>query len=243
MGRSLVRSTAMRSALVILLGLLLGVAVAVGAGAALYSLLPAGAVVVSSAAPLTPPPPSPTPVPATPVPTATPGASGSPGASVTPSAAGSPTPAPSSVFPLVGKQAPRLVAPQVGGGQIDLAELRGKPVWVVFTGTYCPPCRDEYPLMNGFAARYAAAGLIVIGIHVKEDAAAVALFADSLNVIFPLGIDADGSRAAAWDAAALPVHYFIDAQGVVRDAALGGLGADQMARALGTILPGGDVRP
>ena len=135
------------------------------------------------------------------------------------------------------------MAPKVGGGQIELAKLLGKPVWVVFTGTYCPPCRDEYPLMNGFAVRYAETGLTVIGIHVKEDEATVALFADSLNIIFPLGIDADGSRAAAWDAAALPVHYFIDAQGVVRDAALGGLGPDQMARALGTILPGVDVRP
>ena len=42
--------------------------------------------------------------------------------------------------------------PQVGGGTIDLANLKGKPVWVNFMGTDCPPCQDEFPLMNGFAA-------------------------------------------------------------------------------------------
>ena len=33
-----------------------------------------------------------------------------------------------------------------------------QPVWVNFMGTYCPPCVDEFPLMNGFAARYADDG-------------------------------------------------------------------------------------
>ncbi|MEN9812825.1 MAG: hypothetical protein RL479_1511, partial [Verrucomicrobiota bacterium] len=36
-----------------------------------------------------------------------------------------------------------------------------------------PPCRDEYPLVNGFAVRYAEAGLVVLAVHVKEGADAV----------------------------------------------------------------------
>ena len=44
---------------------------------------------------------------------------------------------------------------QVGGGEIDLANLAGQPVWVNFMLTTCPPCVDEFPLMNGFAARLA----------------------------------------------------------------------------------------
>jgi thiol-disulfide isomerase/thioredoxin len=43
--------------------------------------------------------------------------------------------------------------PQVGGGEIDLASLRGKPVWVNFMATWCPSCQDELPAMAGFAAR------------------------------------------------------------------------------------------
>ena len=41
----------------------------------------------------------------------------------------------------------------------------------------------------------------------------------------------------------LPVHFWIDAEGIVRDGALGGIGPDVMATGLETILPGVDVTP
>lgn len=143
----------------------------------------------------------------------------------------------------IGEPAPALVVPKVGGGTIDLADLKGMPVWVNFMGTYCPPCIDEFPLMNGFAARYAQVGLVVVAVDVKEPEAAVAAFANELNATFPIGLDEDGSVADRWGAAALPVHYWIDAEGVVRDGALGGIGPDIMARGVATILPGVDVQP
>ena len=143
----------------------------------------------------------------------------------------------------VGEIAPQLVVPQVGGGTIDIANLRGKPVWVNFMGTYCPPCQDEFPLMNGFAARYASTGLVILAIDVKEDEGTVAAFADRLNATFPLGLDTDGAASARWDAIALPVHFWIDKDGVIRDGALGGIGPDVMARGLSTILPGVKVTP
>ena len=139
--------------------------------------------------------------------------------------------------------APALVVPQVGGGTIDLANLRGMPVWINFMATWCPSCQDEFPLMNGFAARYADTGLVVIAIDVREEEGAVAAFGESLNATFPLGLDGDGKAADTWDAIALPVHFWIDAEGIVRDGALGGIGPDVMAAGLETILPGVDVTP
>jgi thiol-disulfide isomerase/thioredoxin len=143
----------------------------------------------------------------------------------------------------VGEAAPPLVVPQVGGGMIDLAALHGKPVWVNFMATWCPSCQDEFPLMNGFAARYAEDGLVIIAIDVKEEEGAVAAFAQGLGVTFPLGLDADGRAAEAWGALALPVHFWIDADGMVRDGALGGIGPDLMAAGLRTIMPGVGVTP
>ncbi|MFP5342816.1 MAG: redoxin domain-containing protein [Candidatus Limnocylindria bacterium] len=175
--------------------------------------------------------------------------------SVLPTPAASPSDAPSpapdvSVAPSatavglfgVGAPAPALVVPQVGGGTIDLASLRGQPVWVNFMGTYCPPCVDEFPLMNGFAARYGDTGLVILAIDVREEEGVVAAFAQRLGATFPLGLDLDGSAADRWKAGtALPVHFWVDADGIVRDAALGGIGPDIMARGLQTILPGVDV--
>ena len=109
--------------------------------------------------------------------------------------------------------------------------------------TTCEPCLDEFPLMNGFAARYADAGLVIIAVDIREEEGAVASFAQSLNATFPLGLDTDGAAQRAWGAFALPTHFWIDKDGVVRDGALGGIGPDIMARGLTKILPGVEVTP
>jgi cytochrome c biogenesis protein CcmG/thiol:disulfide interchange protein DsbE len=216
----------MKARLSMVAGLVVGVAVA--------ALVLGGLVVFAPD-----PPPLATPSPPLAIASASPSAavSASPSASVVPSVSVATGPF------HVGEPAPALVVPQVGGGTIDLANLRGKPVWINFMATWCPPCQDEFPLMNGFAARYTDTGLVVIAIDVKEEEGAVAAFAESLNATFPLGLDTDGAAQATWDAIALPVHFWIDAEGIVRDGALGGIGPDVMATGLETILPGVDVTP
>jgi thiol-disulfide isomerase/thioredoxin len=143
----------------------------------------------------------------------------------------------------VGEPAPALLIPQVGGGTIDLSTMRGTAVWVNFMQTTCEPCIDEFPLMNGFAARYADEGLVIIAVDIKEDEGDVAAFASSLNATFPLGLDSDGEAQREWGAFGLPVHYWVDREGIVRDGALGGIGADVMARGVQSILPGVVVTP
>src|SRR5687768_3641214 len=160
----------------ILAGLLAGVAVA---------LLVLGGILAFAPEPGAAPTPAPQPSGPITTPTPTPsasaaspsasGASGSPSASAAPSGGSSAA----GLFH-IGEQAPALVVPQVGGGTIDLTNLRGKPVWVNFMGTYCPPCIDEFPLMNGFASRYGDDGLVILAIDVKEQEGAVAAFAESL---------------------------------------------------------------
>jgi cytochrome c biogenesis protein CcmG, thiol:disulfide interchange protein DsbE len=188
------------------------------------------------------PPPQPS-VSLGPQPTASPTPAGTAAASGSPSPSGSAAPSGEAAAFHVGEPAPALVVPQVGGGVIDLANLKGRPVWVNFMGTYCPPCLDEFPIMSRFATRHSDDQLVVIAVDVKEDEGAVAAFAERLGATFPLGLDADGSAALRWDAIALPVHFWIDKDGVIRDGALGGIGPDIMARGLRTIMPGVDVQP
>jgi peroxiredoxin len=143
----------------------------------------------------------------------------------------------------VGEPAPALRLPQVGGGEIDLANLDHLPIWVNFMQTTSPATADEFPVMSDFAARYADTGLVVIAIDIREEEGTVAAFAQGLNATFPIGLDADGSAQAAWDATALPAHFWIDRDGIIRAGGLGGIGAEGMAQNLATILPGVDVTP
>jgi cytochrome c biogenesis protein CcmG, thiol:disulfide interchange protein DsbE len=221
----------------ILAGLLAGVAAAALVIGGILFLGPE-----PGAAPTPPPRPSAS---LTVLPSLTPSPAPSASPSAGASGSGAPSNDPSSAAALfhVGEPAPALELPQVGGGTIDLATLRGKPVWVNFMGTYCPPCRDEFPLMSGYVNRLADDDLVVIAIDVKEDEGVAAAFAESLGATFPLGLDADGSAAARWGAVALPVHFWIDKDGIIRDGALGGIGPDVMSAGLRTILPGVEVEP
>jgi cytochrome c biogenesis protein CcmG/thiol:disulfide interchange protein DsbE len=158
---------------------------------------------------------------------------------------GSPVPSATSLAQAfgVGEPAPVLELPGVGGEPVNLADYRGRPVWVNFMATWCPPCRDELPLMAGFQARYDDTGLVVIAVDVGEDEATVQAFFADLGIYIPVALDSAGTAQAAWGAIALPVHFWIDENGTVRDGALGGIGPDVMAAGLQTILPGVTVTP
>ena len=154
--------------------------------------------------------------------------------------------APDSVAPDrfgIGGDAPGLALPQLGGGRVDLAALRGHPVWVVFTATWCPSCLDDATVMTSFGARYQSTGLVVLAVDVREDEATVAAFAANAAAAYPIALDLDGSASRRWGVLALPTHFFVDASGVVRAGGTGTVGRDELARSLAKILPGVDVTP
>lgn len=210
------------------------IAAGLGSGVLVAVLLIAGLVALG---------PDPAAAPVSPAPSGSSGGAASPTASGSTATSPNSTPIPSLADAAfhIGEPAPSLVVPQVGGGTIDLAALRGKPVWVNFMRTDCPPCRDEFPQMNGFYVRYEDKGLVVLAIDVREDEATIAAFAKSLNTTFPIGLDGDGSAERAWEAVVLPIHFWIDAEGIIRDGALGGIGPDIMAEGLRKIMPGVDI--
>jgi thiol-disulfide isomerase/thioredoxin len=156
--------------------------------------------------------------------------------------ASSPAPSAATNF-RIGEPAPSLAVPILGGGSFDLAALRGKPVWVNFMATWCPSCVDEFPVMSGFAARYAEDGLVVVAVDVRESEETVGAFVESVATTFDVGLDSDGSAQQRWGAYVLPIHFWIDVDGVIRYGALGGIGPDLMAQGLQTILPGVTVEP
>jgi len=225
----------MKTGITIVAGLLAGVLVAVG-------VLAAFVLVGPDPVGLRPTPsPSPSVAPSV-APSASP--SVAPSASIVPS----PSAAPSGSGPVqagfhVGEPAPPLVVSQLGGGTIDLASLKGSPVWINFMQTTCPECIDEFPRMDSFKTRYGGNGLVVIAIDVREDEGEVSTFVNRLGSTFPVGLDSDGKAQQAWGVIAMPVHFWIDKDGIVRAGALGGVGADVMAQSLAKILPGVTVTP
>jgi len=60
-----------------------------------------------------------------------------------------------------GARAPEIDLPTLAGGRVQLSKLRGRPVVVSFWGSWCPPCRSEFPELVRAHREYGPAGLTV----------------------------------------------------------------------------------
>lgn len=54
------------------------------------------------------------------------------------------------------------------GAMLHMDALRGKPLLLNFWASWCPPCIEELPLLNGFFNQNAANGWQVIGLAVDQ---------------------------------------------------------------------------
>lgn len=122
----------------------------------------------------------------------------------------------SSAAPGVGDAAPTLQGTTLDGKPFDLAALKGKVVVLNLWATWCGPCREEMPALDGFATQYAARGVVVVGLDEDEakDSAEVqkvmaAFHYPALMAVSAVSDDFHQPRV-------LPMTYIIDAQGVIR---------------------------
>jgi thiol-disulfide isomerase/thioredoxin len=68
-----------------------------------------------------------------------------------------------------GKEFPEFAYTDFSGGKHKFSELRGKYVLLDVWGFWCPACRDELPYLREANRRYAARGLVVLGLNTDED--------------------------------------------------------------------------
>lgn len=141
--------------------------------------------------------------------------------------------------PAVGQMAPELegqVDGRIGslrdleGELVSLAELRGRPVWLSFFATWCPPCQEETPVLRDMYAAYHEDGLEMIAVSVQETTAAdVAAYAERYSLPYPIGFDASGAVFETYGGFGLPTHVFIDADGVIGHVRYGPLDRESAA--------------
>lgn len=127
---------------------------------------------------------------------------------------------PSSVPGLpLGSVAPDIDLPLLSGGTMTLASHRGYPVVVSFWGTWCPPCRDEFPQLVRIHRERSAAGLRVLavnGLDQESGTKPIHKFVERYAATFPILLDEHGSMRQRYRIAGLPMTVFIDSAGVIR---------------------------
>ncbi len=127
----------------------------------------------------------------------------------------------------VGSIAPDFELKDVNTGQmVKLSELRGRPVWVNFWASWCPPCAEEMPEMQKLYDQYRHSGLALLGVNVQESQEAVRSFTARGNFDWTFLLDPDGKVVDRYMVGGLPTHFFIDEQGAIRAIYAGALSPD-----------------
>ncbi len=114
------------------------------------------------------------------------------------------------------QMAPDFTLKSMSGENLRLEEFRGKVVLINFWASWCGPCRQEMPILDGIHKRYEPTGFSVLGVNVESDPKKARKIADRSGLTFPLVLDQDQSVSKAFDVKAMPYTVLVDRDGKVR---------------------------
>lgn len=118
-----------------------------------------------------------------------------------------------------GTVAPEFRLPRLDGGELSLSELRGKPVFVVFSSPSCGPCNALAPRLEKFHRKHPRLEIVMIS---KEDPDANREKVNEHGLTFPVVLQKQWEVSRDYAKFATPVAYLIDSAGVITaDAAVG----------------------
>jgi len=123
-----------------------------------------------------------------------------------------PTPAPA---PVTGAPAPDFTLASLAGGQVKLSSLKGQVVLVNFWATWCIPCRAEMPAIQQAYNARKGQGFTVLAVNLNESRQDIQTYVDTLNVSFPVLLDAGDSISTLYRVRGYPTSFFIDRSGTV----------------------------
>ena len=138
-----------------------------------------------------------------------------------------------------GRRPPEIDLPTLAGGRVKLSKLRGQAVIVSFWGTWCPPCRAEFPELVKLHVKHGPSGLYVLAVNGRDQERStkdVQAFVDFFSVPFTVALDKRGSVRRAYRIEGQPTTVFIDSTGVVRRVHVGLISRDELDQGLALIL-------
>ena len=126
--------------------------------------------------------------------------------------------------PEVGQIAPDIEVIRMEDGQpMRLSELKGRPIWINFWATWCPPCKEEMPAMQEIYQQNQATDLVILGIDADEDPALARDFVAQYGFSWRFAHDPDRRAAFNYLVFAIPTHIFIKRDGTIQDIIVSGL--------------------
>jgi cytochrome c biogenesis protein CcmG, thiol:disulfide interchange protein DsbE len=137
---------------------------------------------------------------------------------------------------VVGGPAPRLAIRSLTDARvIRLADLRGTPVVINFWASWCVACREEAPVLNAAAQRYAGR-VQFLGADFRDSEQAARRYQEEIRSPYPVGPIVEGTYQA-FGVTAPPETFFIDRRGVVISRITGPVDARSLDIYIGQLRP------
>ena len=119
-------------------------------------------------------------------------------------------------------EAPNFTFTLLDGNKVKLSDYRGKPVVLNFWATWCPPCREETPVLVKVFDKYDG-DVQFLGVIQNDTKESAAKFAQEYKMNYPSGLDSTGDISNAYKIAGIPTSFFINSDGTVKASYIGAI--------------------
>lgn len=113
-----------------------------------------------------------------------------------------------------GAQAPQFDLPGRDGA-VQLAQFKGKLVYVDFWASWCGPCRQSFPWLNEMQAKYGARGFQVVGVNLDARNEDARKFLAENPARFQVAFDPAGTTPRAYGIKGMPSSVLLGPDGKV----------------------------
>jgi thiol-disulfide isomerase/thioredoxin len=119
-------------------------------------------------------------------------------------------------LPRVGAKLSEFHLSDLHGRPVNLKDYAGQTLILNFWATWCPPCRDEMPMLVEYYDQSQPEGALVLAVNVGETAIEASAFAQDYNMSFPVLLDGDSAYFDSLLFDSLPTTILVGPDGTVR---------------------------
>ncbi len=116
-------------------------------------------------------------------------------------------------------------------GRLRLSSLEGKAIVINFWASWCEPCEEEAPRLQGAWERWRDRGVVVVGVDAQDFRSEARRFLDRYGITYPIVHDKDGYTLGRYGWEGFPETWFVGRSGkLVGERVQGPVSEEQLER-------------
>ena len=126
--------------------------------------------------------------------------------------------------PKEGFQAPDFSLATPSNEYYSTSDLQGNAILVNFWTSWCPPCKEEMPILKNVYEKYKEQGFIILAVNStrQDNTSQVISYIDEMGINFPVLLDTHGIVTSQYKINSFPSSFFINRKGIIEEIVIGG---------------------